>query len=374
MSPTAITQIIEQSVRVIAGLAFAYTLLPLGIEYAAVGLSAGVVLGELTGFIFMLRIYAGHKPMALNYTPGSWRKLNQLGDSIKKIFTLAIPVTLTRLVATALMSTEAVLIPKRLQTAGLTVSQATSAYGQFVGIAEALLFMPGVLTIALATSLVPAMSDAIAANNLNVARARILDAVRLTLQVGMPAAFIFLLLADELCGVLFGYARAGIILQVLALAGPFLYLQQITTGILQGAGRADVPFKNLVVSSLVSIVGVYYFTAMPQLGIRGAAAGVAAGLIVMPVLNMLHLYKTGLFSLSVKENIFKPLLASMGMSLSIIYLKKMLYGYYVNDGLVLIISLAVGGVTYLALMLLFGGINDQDREKFRLLFKYNKRW
>jgi stage V sporulation protein B len=56
MSPTAITQTIEQLVRVVSGVAFAYVMLPLGIEYAAVGMSVGVVLGELTGFIFMLHI------------------------------------------------------------------------------------------------------------------------------------------------------------------------------------------------------------------------------------------------------------------------------------------------------------------------------
>ncbi len=370
MSPTAITQTIEQLVRVVSGLSFAYVMLPLGIEFAAVGLSVGVILGELTGFIFMLRIYAGNKPLALHYAPGSLRKIYNTGSIIKKVFKLAIPVTLTRIVATALMSFQAVLIPQRLQVAGLSVSQATSVYGQFIGIADALLFMPGVLTMALATALVPAMSDAMAANNPTLARARILDAVRLTLQVGVPAAFIFLLLPDELCGVLFGYAQAGAILKVLALSGPFLYLQQTTTGILNGVGRADVPFKNLVVASLVNIIGIYYLTARPQLGISGAAAAVAIGYIIMPCLNMLYLHRMGLFSLSIKEDVFKPLAASLCMYLSSIYIKKVLYAYGLNVGLILIISLAVSGAIYLALMLLVSGINNHDKEKFKLLFKF----
>ncbi|AGL01443.1 stage V sporulation protein B [Desulfoscipio gibsoniae] len=373
MSPTAITQTIEQLVRVVSGLVFAYIMLPLGIEYAAVGLSVGVILGELTGFVLMLRIYANYRPIALHYVPGSWRKIYHLGNSMKKIFTLAIPVTLTRIVATALMSIQAVLIPQRLQVAGLSIEQATSAYGQFIGIAEALLFMPGVLTMALATSLVPAMSDAIAANNLALARSRILDAVRLTLQVGVPAAFIFLLLADELCGVLFGYVQAGAILKVLALSGPFLYLQQTTTGILQGVGKADVPFKNLVASSLVCIMGIYYLTAVPQLGMGGTAAAVAIGFIIMPILNMLHLFKMGLFTLSARENVLKPLVAALGMSLLIIYTKKIMYGYGIHDGLVLVITLLAGGFTYLVLMQITGGINDQDRQKFGMLFKFNRR-
>jgi len=373
MSPTAITQIVEQLVRVASGLIFAYIMLPLGIEYAAVGLSVGVILGELTGFIYMLRIYARDKPLVLHYVPGSWRKIYGLSGSIKKIFTLAIPVTLTRIVATALMSVQAVLIPQRLQAAGLSVSQATNAYGLFIGIADVLLFVPGVLTMALATSLVPAMSDAMAAHNLTLARARIADAVRLTLQVGLPAAFIFLLLPDELCGVLFGYAEAGDILMVLALSGPFLYLQQITTGILQGVGKAGVPFKNLVIASVVTIISIYYLTAMPQFGINGAAAAVSFGYIIMPMLNMLYLYGMGLFALSIKEDVFKPLVASLGMYIATGYIKEVLYGYDLNAGMILVISLLVSGVIYLVLMLMVGGINDQDREKFRILFKFSKR-
>ncbi|KAF1084667.1 Stage V sporulation protein B [Sporotomaculum syntrophicum] len=372
MSPTAITQVVEQIVRVVSGLVIAYFMLPLGIEYAAVGLSVGVILGELTGFIYMLRIYARNRPQALHYVAGLWRKIS-LGNDVKQIFTLAVPVTLTRIVATALMSVQAVLIPLRLNAAGLSVSDATNAYGQFIGIADALLFVPGVLTMALATSLVPAMSDAMASHNLTLARARIADAVRLTLQVGVPAAFIFLLLADELCGVLFGYPQAGDILKVLAFSGPFLYLQQTTTGVLQGVGKADVPFKNLVVASLVTIVLIYYFTVMPQFGIAGAAAAVAIGYIIMSILNMLYLNSMELLYLSGVENVVKPLLASLGMSLVIIYLKNMLYWYGLNIALVLVIALAAGGVIYLTLMLLMGGINDQDKEKFRVLFKFNQR-
>ncbi len=372
MFPTAITQTIEQLVRVVSGLAFAYVMLPLGIEFAAVGLSVGVVLGELTGFIFMLRIYSGNKPVALQYISGSWRRIYSLGNSIKTIFTLAIPVTLTRITATLLMSIQAVLIPQRLQVAGLSVSQATSVYGQFIGIADALLFMPGVLTMALATALVPAMSDAMAADNPTLARARILDAVRLTLQVGVPAAFIFLLLPDELCGVLFGYAQAGAILKVLALSGPFLYLQHTTTGILQGMGRVDVPFKNLVVASLVTIIGIYYLTAMPHLGVGGAAAAVAIGYVIMPVFNIMYLHKIGLFTLSFKEDVLKPLTASLCMYLLAVYIKKVLYAYNLNVGLILVISLLVSGIIYLTLMFLVGGINSQDREKFITLFKFKK--
>jgi stage V sporulation protein B len=364
MTPTAVTQTIEQLVRVAAGLTIAYFLLPFGIEYAAVGLSLGVVTGELTGFILMLRIYRTRRPVLGTQTPAVIR----LRDILTRIFNLAVPVTLTRFVATALMSLQAILIPKRLTVAGMSLAQATSAYGQFIGIAEALLFMPGVVTMALATALVPAMSDAMALNNPHLIRNRILDALRLTVQVGLPAAFVFLLLAEELCGVLFGYQQAGVSLRIMALAGPFLYLQQATTGILQGIGRADIPFKNLVLSSLFCLGGIYYLTAMPQLGIKGSALAVGAGYVIMAVLNMFTLFQLTGFQFNFRENIFKPLVSAIGMSLAITYLKNTMPEYGAGVGATLFVCLLIGGIIYILLMLLTGGFNEEDKKKFKAIF------
>lgn len=50
-----------------------------------------------------------------------------------------------------------------------------------------------------------------------------------------------------------------------------------------------------------------------------------------------------------------------------------MYGYGIHDGLVLVITLLAGGFTYLVLMQITGGINDQDRQKFGMLFKFNRR-
>lgn len=366
MTPTAMSQVVEQLTRVSTGLTIASFLLPKGVEYAAVGLSLGVVIGELAGFIIMMRIYATRRPIA-TVQPLA---VTRLRIFFFRILNLAVPVTLTRFVATALLSIQAVMIPKRLVATGMSLSDATSTYGQFVGIAEALLFIPGVVTVALATALVPAMSDALALNNSHLIKNRVIDAVRITVQVGLPMASIFLLLSDELCGTLFGYPEAGTSLRILALAGPFLYLQQATTGILQGIGRAEIPFRNLVVSSLCCLTGIYYLTAIPQLAIKGSALAVSIGYIIMAILNILALHQFTGFQLNFKENIFKPLTSAMGMSFIIIYLKYFMTGSGYGDGITLLASLTAGGLAYIFFMIITGGFNQDDKSKFKHIFRF----
>lgn len=371
MSPTAVTQTLEQLVRVMAGLAVAYLMLPRGIEFAAAGLSVGVVLGELAGFLLMLHIYRRDRPAVhganIMSSPGAG-----LGELLRRVLNMAIPVTLTRFVATALLSLQAVLIPHRLQVAGLSVSQATGVYGQFIGITEALLFIPGVVTMALATALVPAMSDAVALNNLRLVRARVYDAVRLTIQVGLPAAFILFLLGDELCGVIFGYPEAGAALRLMAPAGPFLYLQQTTTGIIQGLGRAEMPFKNLVISAVVCLAGIYWLTALPPLGIMGTALATALGYVIMAVLNLRDIYRLTGYMPGFREHVLAPFFSAGCMLLAVWKLKNILFTHGFGDAAVLLLSLFSCAAIYLLLMYAGGGFNEEDREKFRAVLKFRR--
>ncbi len=371
MTPTAVSQTLEQMVRVMAGLLAAYIMLPHGIQYASAGLSVGVVLGELAGFILMLRIYRRDKPVLTGNAVPLFQMAG-LGDIIRRLLNMAVPVTLTRFAATALMSLQAVMIPHRLQAAGLSVNQATGVYGQFVGITEALLFMPGVVTIALTTALVPAVSDAVALKNLRLVRTRIYDAVRLTFQVGLPAGFVFAVLGDELCGVLFGYPEAGTALRLMAPAGLFLYLQQTTTGIIQGMGRAELPFKNLVISSLFCLGGIYWLTALPRAGILGTASAIGAGYVVMALLNLRDIKKLTGYVPGFREQIMAPLLAAGGMYIVVWNLKILLYRHGLADAAVLVISLLAGMVIYIWLMIVGGGFNEQDRAKFKHILNFSR--
>lgn len=365
MTPTAITQTLEQIVRVIAGLCIAYLLFPRGVEYAAVGVSLGVVIGEFVGCLTMIYLYFTRKQPV----PAGARPLYEpFRQTLSRIFGLGIPITLTRFVSTLLISAEAVLIPIRLQTAGMDIHQATSVYGQLVGIAETLLFTPTMITIALATALVPAISDALALENYRLVQTRTSKALRITIGTGLPCTVAFILLPDEMCGVLFGYAEAGIILAVLAIGGPFLYFQQTTTGILQGMGEAVKPFKNLVIASVFKILGLYYLTAIPSLGILGSAISLSVSFIVMAILNYLDLHKLVGYRIHLSHDILKPSLAALGMGVVIWQIKLVLLSF--SPLLTLIVALAAGGLVYIILLLLLGGIHRKDfLQIFRLVIK-----
>ncbi|MFZ5597254.1 MAG: stage V sporulation protein B [Bacillota bacterium] len=366
MSPTAVTQAIEQLVRVAAGLGIASIMLPHGIKYASLGISLGVICGELSGFLIMLYIYATRRPRlyasAFDPTPTS----NVLG----RIFNLGIPVTLTRFVSTALMSLDALIIPRRLLLSGMSMWESTAAFGKFVGITEALFFTPGVITLALTTALIPAVSDAMAQGKTMLLKNRIEEAVRITIMVGAPVAAVFLVLPHEMCQVFFGYASAGDALFVLALSGPFLYLHQTTTGILQGLGRAVVPFKNLVKASVFKITGIYFLTSIPGFGIQGTALSLAVGYIILACLNYRDLKKHTGISINAVSCAYKPVIAAAAAGMVMLQTKLALAGFFDAPGLPgLALTLAAGAISYLGALLFTGGINAADLSRISHIIK-----
>ncbi len=365
MTPTALTQSLEQLLRVVSGLFFAHLLLPKGVEYAAAGASIGVVIGEMSGFLMITTIFIRRRPRVTERT--TCCKPEPLRQIAGRISSLAVPVTLTRFISTLFLSIEAVLIPQRLQAGGLSLVDATAAYGQFVGIAQSILFVPSTVTISLATALIPAVSDALAVNNIGLVRSRCETSIRITLLAGLPCVVIFLLLADELCGTIFGYAEAGASLKVLALGGIFLYLQQTTTGILQGMGEASLPFRNLVIASVFKLIGIFYLSGLPHLGIKGSAAAIVSGYMIMACLNISDIcHSTGL-RINLFKVILKPLTAAAGMG--VLMLLYRYYCFYPKIGFLYVTGTILSGLfTYFFLLILNGGIGKNDLTRFKSIY------
>jgi stage V sporulation protein B len=368
MSPTAVTQAAEQMVRVTAGITIAWMLLPRGVQFASVGISLGVVCGELVGFLIMLYIYLTRRPR-LQGRPHSSIPAEPASLCLGRIFGLGIPVTLTRLVSTGLMSLDALIIPRRLLLSGISMGEATAVYGQFVGIAEALLFTPGVVTIALATALIPAVSEAQAQGKTSLVNGRVQEAIRIAVLLGAPVAAVFLVLPGDLCHVLFGYRSAGEALFIMALSGPFIYLQQTTTGILQGLGRADIPFKNLLKASVVKVLGIYYLTSIPGFGIRGTALSLGVTYIIMSLMNYRHLKKVTGLNIDRASCIYKPVLAAAAAALIMMQIRSLLGPLHLPGLFSLFLNLSGGALTYFFTLYIIGGVSSEDIRRVRYLLK-----
>lgn len=157
MTPTALSQMADQFVRVCTMLVLAWIFLPKGLEWAAAGASFGAVPGAAAGLILIAFLYYRHQRTPLPDDDGVF-VIQSSRHIIRRLVVLAVPVAAANMLLPAVASIDLFIVPLRLEAAGYTTHQATALYGYLTGMANGLVQLPAILTISLATSLVPAVS------------------------------------------------------------------------------------------------------------------------------------------------------------------------------------------------------------------------
>lgn len=369
MTPTAISQIVEQIVRVIAMLAGAAYFLPLGLAYAAGGASLGAGAGALAALAVLLYYYK-----KLPTPPGELTSLATMPESkasiISRLFHLAIPISLASILLPLVANIDLMIVPRRLEVAGFSIAQATELFGYLTGMAVPLINLATILTAALATSLVPAISDALSRKDEDSVYFRTSGAMRLSFMATVPFSIMLYVLAHPVVTLIYNAPKAAEATQILSIAIFFLGLHQVTTGILQGLGKPIIPVINMGIAALVKVLLNWNLTALPYLGIQGAAYATVADIGLAALINLIYVKRyTGYFlDWSV---LFKNILSALIMGLSMIEFYQLMTNT-LSLALNFILTATLGGIIYILSMILMKGLTRRDGERIPFVRKFLK--
>lgn len=369
MTPTAVSQIVEQLFRVGAMLLFTIWLLPKGIEYAAGGASLGAGAGAAAGLLVLLYYYWRLKKQQHNFICSLGAKeetQESFSRLLKKIVKLALPVSLASIMLPLVANLDLLVVPVRLEAAGYTVEQSTELFGYLTGMAVPLVNLATMATAALATSIVPAVSEALAIGNLREIQQRTAVAMRFANLVIIPAAIGLWVLAEPIATFVYHAPQAAQVVKVLAFGVYLLGIHQVTTGVLQGMGHPVLPVVNMGIAASIKVFFNYQLTAMPSLGILGAGWATNADLGVAALLNYYFVCRYTGFRMD-RKKLGKNIMAAgiMGISIELLYQMTVKRGIGDAEATLLLISLAA--VIYLVSLVLLGGIGEQDIARIPLV-------
>jgi len=363
MTPTAVSQIFEQLFRVVTMIAAAYILLPRGLEYAAAGASFGAAPGAVAGLTVLLIFYWRQRARMRKKISDQPAIKQEGGISIiSRIIRLALPVSLANIMLPVVALFDLLIVPARLEVAGHTVQQSTELYGYLTGMAVPLINMATILTASLAVSLVPAVSEAFTLRNFQQVFQRTATAMRIANLITIPSFVGMMLMADPISLMLFGTPNAGTSIKILSLGIFLLGIHQVTTGVLQGLGRTAIPVINMSCSAIVKIVMSWVLTAIPVLGIKGAAWATNADFGVAAMLNMYFVYRYVGFTIDVKATV-RTFAAAAAMGVVVLLTYDALMTRTHHNTLSTLIAIACGGGVYGFSILCIGGIGERDIER-----------
>lgn len=365
MMPTAVSQVIEQLFRVTAVMILAIMLFPRGLEYAAAGATFGAVVGGLVGLtvlgIYYFRFRKNRAEQDITYKFSGASSLELAKDVVK----LAVPVSFGAVVLPLVQMLDAVIVPGRLMAINYTTSQATALYGQLSGMAAVLISLPTIFTISIATSLVPAISEALARNEKELLNTRLNYGFRAGMIISLPCAAGLYILAFQICDLLYAAPEAGLPLEPLAFSCIALAAFQLSSAGLQGIGKPEIAMRHLLITGVLKVIFNYSLTAVPMLNIRGAAIGTVLAFAVGSLLNIIYLKKmTGV----TYENfrLLKITLVTVAMAISVKYSYQFLVGMDLRSHLATVVAIAVGIGVYGLLLLL---TRELDMTMFKRIIK-----
>jgi len=340
--PTAISQIVEQVGRVVAGVLFAYLLFPKGIEYAAGGAALGTLVGAIMGSIYLILTYFKvEKEMPVRKVSKHKHILSDLGKA-------ALPISLGAAVGTIMSLIDSILVPQQLLKAGFTQTQSAVMYGQLTGKVFTLMNVPLALSMALCASLMPIIAEAFYLGRRGSLIKRVDMAVKLSNVISLPSSLGMFFMAYPIMHLIFMKDAAGYeILQYISISIPFLILTQTSTAILQGIGNYMKPVYNLALGCIVKVIITYVLVSFSFVNIYGAVIGTILGYVASCLLNMKDLKRALNIKINWVDALVKPVIASSIMIIAVVFSNASVYNYTRSSELSCVISILIGIIVYI---------------------------
>ena len=373
MTPTAVSQIVEQIFRVITMIMLADLLLPMGLDYAAAGASLGALAGAVTGLIVLVYFHIKlNKEIDIKYgldlKPTEQSKNESAFKIMKRIFTLSLPVSAASIMLPVVSNLDLMIVPQRLEVAGYSVHQATELFGYLTGMAVPLVNLATILTASLAVSIVPAISEARALKDTTRIYRQTAAAVRISNFVCFPAFVIVFLLATPIASLIYNAPGAGPAVMISAVSIILLGLHQVSTGVLQGLGHTTIPMVNMILAAAAKVALNWTLTAIPWLGIMGAAWATAADMGVAAFINLYFIYKYIGYKMELGQ-LIKTIASSAVMAIVV----KFFYDFTLAEFNMAVFSLfgavIVGCIVYIAAMAVSGGMLEEDMQRIPMVGK-----
>ncbi len=363
MTPTAVSQVIEQLAKLAAGLGFARAWMPWGPEFGAAGAIMGVTVSEASGLLIMFVCYrAQQNKLRIQKHPSPYKEFKK---TLEQICRIALPVTVGACVVPMVSAIDSMVVMRVLTSSGYSEASASSLFGLLNGFVHPVISLPSVLSVAVATSLVPAISAARAQNRRELVNYQTTFGFRLAILLGLPCAVGFFILAEPILRLLYGslsgeqLARAVELLKLMCPGVFFLAIIQISTGILQGLGRTVVPVVNMLFGAAIKVCIGIALIRIPSVNINGAAIGTMVCFGLAAMLDIAAVFSYSDIKWHLGDMALRPIAAVAGMATGVWLLFRYLSGLLGSNKAVLIAVLA-GIVIYVILLLLVKAVRRED--------------
>jgi stage V sporulation protein B len=374
MIPTAVSQVIEQIVNAIVSVGAAWILFNKGMEldaggsnyyqsaYGAAGGTIGTGMGALSAFIFCVILFFFFQKVAKQQIKQDTTRDSDL-ETYPALMKLIIFTIVPVLISTTVYQLS--LIVDQSIFAKYVGSDYKSVWGIYSGKYNLLTNVPVAFASALASSIIPALSGAMARGDSEDARRKTAEAIRFNMLIAIPCAVGLGILARPLMCLLFSGANieAGRMMMLGSSAVIFYSLSTITNSILQGTGNIWMPVRNAVLSLALHVGILAVLLWVFDLGIYGVVFANIAFALLMCIFNNLSVRHVVGHRQEYLKTFIMPLFCAsiMGLAARIVY---NLLSRFAKNAISAALAVIAAVIVYAVLLLFTRTVSEEELKGF----------
>ena len=375
MVPTAVSQIFEQIVNAVISLLAAKSLFDLGVKsnlvygsteysyaFGAAGGALGTGAGALTALILFVGLYLMYRPkMKRRIRKEQGTSAESYGMITSTLFLTVVPIIVSSSLYNSSTVIDNVLFGQIMTGLG-EAKQIASQWGIYSGKYHLLFNIPVAVANSLSSSLIPALSRAVAEKDRKQTLNRIASAIRFSMIIAIPSAVGLAVLAAPISNLLFpGMDNTDLIkMTCYGSSAVVVYsLSTVTNAVLQGINRMKTPIRNAGISLVLHTVILFVMLRYLHMGIYGVLYANILFALFICILNARAIARFKRYRQEVKKTFLIPMVASAVMGAAAFGVYRAAYsvfGNLISTGISVLVAVAV----YFVLLILLKGVDAQE--------------
>lgn len=359
MLPTSLSQIIEQILNAAVSIGAAWLFIHFfsdgtkeGIaKWGAAGGTVGTGAGVLIALLFMAAAYeVNRKQIARHVRADQTGKEDSYREIFRVLFLIVTPIIFSSFIYNINGYINGVMYSELAGRQGVNSEVVSTLYGEYSVYFLTIINIPLTLAGAVPTSMIPEVSALYAQHRRKAARRKIDEATQLSMFISIPAAVGLAVLAYPITRLLFPNTNgtAGTLLLIGAVTIIFNTNSNVSNGVLQGIGKANLPMWNAAIALVINVGVLVALLQLTSLGIYAVLVATIVYSIVICILNDISMKKYIHYKNPWGTVYLCPLLASIPMGVAaggIYYLLELVTG---SNLISLLFAIAIGGMIYLS--------------------------
>lgn len=367
MTPTAVSQVIEQMVRVAVGLTLAYMFFRTSLENAAAGATFGASAGMIAAMLVLIVIYRRSSAQRAEEFHRSVIRDESEKERFKELIQIVIPITIGSAIMPLMNTIDLAVVMRRLQATGWDLTASKTLYGLISGFCDPLVSLPVVFVDAITISLIPVVTEAFTLGMKKELDGHIRAGLKTMMVIAYPCAVGLIVLAKPILFMLFpsklDEAQMAVpTLSILAFSIITLAVMRTLSSSLQGIGKMTLPVVNLTIGASVKICITYVLVGIPSLNINGAAIGTVCAYLIAGLLNYRGLRRYADVRLDLVGIFIRPLAAALTMGASAWGVYKLMMIACGRNSVSTCLAILAAAAVYFVMIFLTGAVSREELE------------